>query len=896
MEQELVLLYLSTLKREPTEEERTNYLLKLTQGLTTIETIRYDILQSQEYIILQSGTIKVEYDPALGVMEITPNQSSTSYDGVIVANGKLCVKSDKVPYKSQASYIATNYDIEQLSGHNTNLIEGFDLGGIRFFSVQETEWTISDYMQKLHLHTANLTMHYNITHTSSDSSLAITQSIRALQQYPYCFLKTITLQNSQESTLELFVYDSLHHSSDTLDGIEFKNKSVGTDMLYMASGKYTKKNINVFASSLYKFHNGFTNHHVVGVNELGYNVFKVTIEPNTSITFDVISGMMSTADFADPENELVRILTTIKAENLVLDHNTKWNEIWNTANIMITQKTDIDPSVLDEATQSVKLFQRNIKFSLYNIFSIVRDDVNVDMNVLNLSALDKDGEIFWNGEMFLVPVLLILRPRCAEVLLNFRFKQMQFAKSIASVHKNKGSQYPYREDISRYKDLFWSPSRPATAFNTGLIGINAWNYYRVTRDKYWLNEKGFLMIRNCAHFFESLFDDKFNMKKVVTLSGKEETDNALTRYLGIHVIRNYIEACYELGFNVPLEIKNLYDNVKHTLVRLTPEVSLHNGTVLPPKVTVKLGTENEFVFYNTETNELIGSNYGGQTGKHFVVNDNVQYEFTVADLVYFKLYDPTNMVITPENIVRQNALYSTQHGFTDGTFIINGYSLSSYENSFHRLYTHGQNAFTRDSNSVLQNIITRPEVASFNNDNSYKSDNNLLETYMIMMYYYSRTFMNQDYRMNAKETIKSNYLFYGENGVGQKDLIHLDDLLVKGNIECLLAQEMNLYSAKEFFLDLYEKTMYKMMRSDSTFLTRPWGNHDQHVLFIFNLLTSMFKIRIKGTISDHRFYTELFGITRETNTAFMPEYWNHVTVVYNNKSIEIVNDTFFQTS
>ena len=122
--------------------------------------------------------------------------------------------------------------------------------------------------------------------------------------------------------------------------------------------------------------------------------------------------------------------------------------------------------------------------------------------------------------------------------------------------------------------------------------------------------------------------------------------------------------------------------------------------------------------------------------------------------------------------------------------------------------------------------------------------------------------------------------------------MYLDDLLVKGNIESLLAQETNLTSAKEFYIDAFSKTMNRMMKSDSEFIRSPWGNHDQHVLFIFNLLTSMFKFRIRGTISDHRFYTELFGVKREAGGAYMPKYWNHVTVKYNKKTVDIVNAVF----
>lgn len=895
MEQELVLLYLSKLKREPTEDEKSDLLRRLTQGLTTIENISFDIVESEEYLSRQEDNIQIDYDSGLSSMTITPNQAAQRYDGVILANGKLCVKSNKVPFKSSSSVIAVNYDIKQLGGHNTNLLEGFDLGSFRFFSMSEGDVSISEFSQKLNLHTAHLTMGYMAkhleTHLESEKKVNITQQQRALQQYPYCFVQSFSVLNPGDTSIELTMYHGLQPVTDGITDIEYRNGSVGNESLFQASGSYANRGIDVFASALYKFKGGFTEAKVLGVNSFQYNVLKIVIEAGATATFDVILGMMTTADFDKPELELSRILTTIKDENLVADHNAKWVDIWNTANIMISKRTDIDPNELDEANRSVNTFQRNIKYSLYNIFSILRDDVNVDMNVLNLSALDKDGEIFWNAELFLVPLLLILRPSCAEVLLNFRFKQMTFAKSIASVHKNKGSQYPYREDISRYKDLFWSPSRPATAFNTGLIGINVWNYYRVTRDKYWLNEKGFLMLRNCAQFFESLFDDEFKLKTVVSLSGKEEEDNALTRYLGIHVIRNYIEACYELGFNVPVEIRTLYDNVKASLVRLTGEVEIQNGTTLPPKITVKKGDNNEFVFYNTETNALIGSGFGGQSGKQLVVIDTSVYEFTIESNVYFKLYDTTNTEVVADNLESMNALYSTQHGYTDGVFVVTGAFLSSYENSYYRDYSHGQSAFARESASVLQNVITRPDIEEFLNDTTYKSTDNLLETHLMLMYYYSRMFLNGDYRINNAEMIRSNYIFYGESGVA-KPIMYLDDLLVKGNIESLLAQDMNLSSAKEFYIDAFSKTMNRMMKSDSEFLSSPWGNHDQYVLFIFNLLTSMFKFRIRGTISDHRFYTELFGVKREAGGAFMPKYWNHVTVKYNKKTVDIVNDIF----
>ena len=384
--------------------------------------------------------------------------------------------------------------------------------------------SITNLIQRLNIHNAYLEQTYDVA--NNENNLEVKHELRALHQFPYCFLHRCIITNPNDEEIEFDLYNIHEPSGLNLTQIKYKQEFINNENIYTLSGYDIYRKITIVSSSIYKFVDGFSENLVNGFVEDGKISLKLRLAANSTGTFDIITGMMTTSDFADPVKELQRILINVKDTNLIAEHNQDWINIWNTSNITVSKKTDIVSEKLEAATKSVQLYQRNIKYSLYNIFSLLRDDVNVDNNLLNLSAFDRDGEIFWNAEMFLVPLLLIFNSNYAKVLLDFRFKQMDFAKNVALAYKHKGSQFPYRENISNYKDVFWAPNKPAVAFNTGLIGINTWNYYRVSNDHYWLSEKGFSILQNCAKYFQSLFDENNNLKNVHTVSGTDEENNS----------------------------------------------------------------------------------------------------------------------------------------------------------------------------------------------------------------------------------------------------------------------------------------------------------------------------------------------------------------------------------
>lgn len=885
MDKELRILYLTLLDREPSVSETSNYLDDLNTGKVTIEYVDRAIKNTAEYKRYRDASYggTVVYDRQLYRIEVS-DLNEKNYEGVNIANGKLCVKSGPKPYDTQSSIITVNYDFDNLGRYNNNVVSGFKYTDVRFFDYDQDQIVVDEYVQYLNMYNATFTKAYRLTNGLTQEVVHVTHEFLALQQYPYCFLQRCSVENRSSSPIDLSLFHMLSHE-ENLTNCEFYNNTI--DGLYMFSGKGKhvgnkgtdngNNSIDVYTNSGYLLDSdmrvrGFERRTTSSVS----NKIDVRIQGGETKVLGIVSGMMSTSDFGDPERELTRILLNIRNKDLKVEHNKKWIDIWNTADIHISQKTNIISEELDKANREVSEFQKNLKFSLYNMFSIVRDDVNVEVNTLNLSAIDVNGEIFWNAEMFLIPVLIMMRPLCARVLLDFRYKQLENAKNLALAYGHKGGQYPYKNDVMYYKDVYWDSSSPVYAFNTGLIAINVWNYYRVTRDKYWLYEKGFPILQNSARFFQSLFmDDNDTLKEVYTMNNTVEANNTWTKYLGITVLKHFREASHELSLSIPPDVNDLYKNVIRNLVsNITQTVDSEDmSVVLPTRVRV-YSDGKDLHFVNADTGEMVGKGFGGHTGGYQLkVLTGVDYEFEIDKNTYVKLYDTQNAEITE---YEGTAMYSSEYGFTEGTLIVMDGDLESYTNVYDRDFTFGNKAFVRDSHvvSTLHNVI-----------GSNVATNRLLETHFILMPYYSKLFFNRLHTLNKTDIIQDNLIYYN-NRMTEKLNDNIINQYIVANLELLLAQDMGLSSAKEYYINRFDRRMQDVFGWENT---APWGNHTYHAFLVFNILTSMVKVRIRGEISDQKFYITTFGVdTASGNT--LPRYWSKLDVKYNKKSVTIHNN------
>ena len=116
------------------------------------------------------------------------------------------------------------------------------------------------------------------------------------------------------------------------------------------------------------------------------------------------------------------------------------------------------------------------------------------------------NHVFWDSDTWIFPALLLLHPQRARPLVDFRKRTLEAAQQRAHAHGFQGAMYPWESDPEN-----GSEQVPHFAFVLGEseIHVNAdvaiaqWQYYQATRDRDWLRQNGWPVIREVARFWAS---------------------------------------------------------------------------------------------------------------------------------------------------------------------------------------------------------------------------------------------------------------------------------------------------------------------------------------------------------------------------------------------------------
>lgn len=238
--------------------------------------------------------------------------------------------------------------------------------------------------------------------------------------------------------------------------------------------------------------------------------------------FVVAGSVCSTAAFSDPLNEAIRQLVyidRISPAEVLRAHCRLWDGLWQ-GDIVI--EPDMDA-------------QLAVRLALYSLYSSCREGTSLSIPPMGLSSQGYSGHIFWDSELWMFPPMLILNQGIARSMMDYRHDHLDKAKARAAAYGYKGAMYPWESDDNGEES---TPVRAVTGpmehHITADVAIAAWNLYCVTRDRLWLEQKGWPVIKAAAEFWASRAeknpDGTWSVKGVV---GADEyasnvTDNAFT--------------------------------------------------------------------------------------------------------------------------------------------------------------------------------------------------------------------------------------------------------------------------------------------------------------------------------------------------------------------------------
>ena len=116
------------------------------------------------------------------------------------------------------------------------------------------------------------------------------------------------------------------------------------------------------------------------------------------------------------------------------------------------------------------------------------------------------AHVFWDSDTWIFPALLLLHPRHAQSLVDFRSRTLAAAQARARQQGFAGAMYPWESDPQNGSDQ--TPHSASVLSQSELhvnseVAIAQWQYYLATLDRRWLKTHGWPVIRAVARFWAS---------------------------------------------------------------------------------------------------------------------------------------------------------------------------------------------------------------------------------------------------------------------------------------------------------------------------------------------------------------------------------------------------------
>jgi len=245
---------------------------------------------------------------------------------------------------------------------------------------------------------------------------------------------------------------------------------------------------------------------------------------------------------SDKELETITKMELEKAaesgyEKLFTAHAEAWEQIWKKSDIGI-DGPDFD--------------QLAIRFSLFHIFQMtpVHDEL-VSIAAKGLSGDGYKGHIFWDTEIFLLPVHTYTSPKIARELLLYRYHSLTGARKKARENGYIGAMYPWEsadtgEEVTpQWGGVDIKTGKPIRIWSGDLeihitcdIVYSLWQYFNVTGDYDFMYRYGLEIMLDTSRFWASRLEYRKEVDhyEITGIMGPDEysehiDNNAFTNYM-----------------------------------------------------------------------------------------------------------------------------------------------------------------------------------------------------------------------------------------------------------------------------------------------------------------------------------------------------------------------------
>lgn len=528
---------------------------------------------------------EVEYDGSYTLSWRSDAVYSRPVTGASMANGKFAFVSSPPAATGGSVFdvdsvkIGGSFDFDEFGGYTNAVVDGFNAFAVRPFAhsldpVQPT-YTLSN--QALNMETGILTSRGSVTDHATGTIVDLETDLYALRQNAFSAVKTVRITPRSLGGSGGFpwfheVAGAASMSDPSFNSVVVNSSFLGGPLSIFearsgvrgSGGEVACSAVYLFESPLAVSHEGFNSFRN---SPRAFNRFTLSgMSAGTTYRVHVLVTQATSADFSNPAEAVRKLAISLRgsgdpasvASALRAAHVFSMAKAWESA---IT----VEPRLQATAAEQLELvnLQRCLRFAQFTIMNAVRDGSLTDLNPNSVSTVDTDGSLMWGSEMYVIPYLLYTQNRTVRKLLETSFRNLEKAKALADGSGLAGVLYPYvNPNLDYTSQPYWDVTSSQYIFKTALVGIAAWDYFRVTLDRSWLVQKGYAILAGVANMIVSKASLGVNgvarMESVLDANGNEVDDDAFTLYSSRVALKAAIEASYELGYLVPDEWKSVF--------------------------------------------------------------------------------------------------------------------------------------------------------------------------------------------------------------------------------------------------------------------------------------------------------------------------------------------------
>lgn len=497
-----------------------------------------------------------------------------NYVPIAVANGRIGIMPSEKLFRVNDIYLNNVYDRESENGVS-RILKGLNFANLSVWIDGEllSISNVTGWKQVLHMKEAYLETSFRFSDKAE-----VQYKIYALRNNPYLGVMDVVVKPLKDITLAVEGmiltpenYAVTHQGYKVLRDNEIVMPLLQT----FARSAFGKHQLATSATFIFNHEWPELKQNLAGERDNRLR-FEKKLTRGSDYAFAWTGSVCTTKDFADPQNESERQAIYImrgNKEKLIADHVALWNELW---------QGDV---IIEGDLRS----QQDVRLALYHLYSFSRGDHDLSIPPMGLSSQIYNGHIFWDTELWMLPPLMVFHPELAASALNYRYNLLDKARQKANIYGYRGAMFPWESDDTGEEAT--PPFALTGTFEhhiTADIGIACWNYYRVTGNKEWLQQKGYPIMKEVADFWVSRAslnaDGSWSVKNVVGANefAPNVDDNAFTNGSAKAILTYAGLAAAELNLTPSPQWKQVADNLKfhHFSDGVMMEHSAYKGEII----------------------------------------------------------------------------------------------------------------------------------------------------------------------------------------------------------------------------------------------------------------------------------------------------------------------------